>query len=166
MTFLPYDKIDLTTRLTDKQIVSKLKSITDTDTKFSFKKLFKSNDKSYFGTITDESFEIKRIIYYKNSFLPILFGSFQKTINGSTISIKMRMHMAVNIGLSIICSFLLFFSIGFLLYTDKSDEKEITRFIPLIMFSIIYVLVMFFYKLESKKAQRDLIELLSADIDK
>jgi hypothetical protein len=46
MTFLPYDKIVLKTKLTDKQIVSILNSITDTDTKFSFKKLFKSTNKT------------------------------------------------------------------------------------------------------------------------
>ena len=166
MIFLPYDKIDITTKLTDKQIVSRLRGITDTDKKFSFKKLLSSTDKTYFGTIRDNKFEIKRIIYYQNSFLPISFGSFEKTINGSTIRIKMRMNMVVNIFLSIICLGLLFFSIAFLLYADKSDNKAITRFIPLIMLFIIYILVMLFYKLESKKAKRDLIELLSADTNK
>lgn len=166
MTFLPYDKIVLKTKLTDKQIVSILNSITDTDTKFSFKKLFKSTNKTYFGSISDNNFEIKRIIYYKNSFLPISFGTIEKTLNGSTINIIMRMHMAVNIGISIIFSFFLFFSIISITLIDKMSNNGITHFIPIIILFLIYAIVMFFYKLESIQAKKDLIMLFSADIEK
>ena len=74
--------------------------------------------------------------------------------------------MAVNIGISIIFSFFLFFSIISITLIDKMSNNGITHFIPIIILFLIYAIVMFFYKLESIQAKKDLIMLFSADIEK
>jgi hypothetical protein len=44
------------------------------------------------GTISSDGFEITRIIHYRNSFLPIIRGSFGPGPFGTTIAIKMGLH--------------------------------------------------------------------------
>jgi len=47
------------------------------------------------GDIGSTSFKIWRNIHYRNSFLPILHGSFEALPGGTRISVRMRLHLFV-----------------------------------------------------------------------
>jgi hypothetical protein len=47
------------------------------------------------GDIDETSFKIWRNIHYRNSFLPILHGSFEQLPEGTRISVRMRLHLFV-----------------------------------------------------------------------
>lgn len=57
--------------------------------------------KPYEGEVGDHSFEINRIINYRNSFLPIIKGRIYPEGMGSKIDIKMAMHPFVIVFMSI-----------------------------------------------------------------
>jgi hypothetical protein len=47
------------------------------------------------GTFSSDGFKITRIIHYRNSFLPIIRGTFGSGPSGTTIAIKMGLHPLV-----------------------------------------------------------------------
>jgi len=51
---------------------------------------FSRRHRPYEGSVSDTGFKIKRIIHYRNSFLPEIIGSFEPHPGGTYISIKMR----------------------------------------------------------------------------
>lgn len=44
------------------------------------------------GTVSTDGFSASRIIHYRNSFLPMLYGKFTPNQQGTTIRIKMMLH--------------------------------------------------------------------------
>jgi hypothetical protein len=59
-----------------------------------FAALFKreANPKSFEGVVLQDSFKIYRLIYYRNSFLPIIIGKLEPVPGGTRITITMRLH--------------------------------------------------------------------------
>lgn len=62
------------------------------------KKIFRlfGGDKYFEGEVSDIGFKLSRIISYRNSFLPIIKGSFEESASGLKINISMSMHPFVN----------------------------------------------------------------------
>jgi hypothetical protein len=159
MTFLPIDKMTLTTKITDQQIVSRLKGITDTDNNFPLKNLFSGTDKSYSGTVTANGFEIQRIINYKNPCLPISFGRIEKDFDVTKIKIEMRLKISIIIIFIIVAILPIFLAIA-----AHIEYSFLLKFL-LVFYVLFYVQIMIQYKIESKKTKRDLTELFEAQQD-
>jgi len=72
------------------------------------RRLFNSlrSNKIYQGEISDTEFKISRIISYKNSFLPIIYGNLSETEEGTEIIMKLMPHWFV----------VIFFLVCFLCY--------------------------------------------------
>ena len=49
----------------------------------------------YQGTISEDSFQISRIIHYRNSFLPVIRGRFETHQNGTAVQVQMSLHPIV-----------------------------------------------------------------------
>ncbi|MEO1401051.1 MAG: hypothetical protein AAFV72_07295 [Cyanobacteria bacterium J06635_1] len=56
---------------------------------------FSRDHAPYQGTISDDGFEIRRIIHYRNSFLPNIHGRFESTPTGTEVHITMQLHPLV-----------------------------------------------------------------------
>ncbi|MDY6782255.1 MAG: hypothetical protein SW833_06835 [Cyanobacteriota bacterium] len=56
---------------------------------------FSHNHAPYQGRISDEGFEIQRIIHYRNSFLPRIRGKFEPLASGTAVRISMGLHPLV-----------------------------------------------------------------------
>jgi len=68
---------------------------------------FNSERKPFIGTVEDNSFKLRRDIWYNNSFLPRIRGSIVWTPNGSQVSVTMSIHPAVAVFLVIFIAILL-----------------------------------------------------------
>ncbi|MFA6713805.1 MAG: hypothetical protein WCS27_00405 [Victivallaceae bacterium] len=88
MKIFPYDRFKIATMMTPEAIIGLLKA------KIEPRKLFRfsSNHTTFEGNISQEGFEIRRIIHYRNSFLPVIFGKFRPKASGTEVIIKMRPH--------------------------------------------------------------------------
>ena len=57
----------------------------------------------YTGDVWDNGFKVVPIISYRNSFLPIICGSFEPQASGTVVHVTMRIHWAVTVFLCVWC---------------------------------------------------------------
>ena len=122
------------------------------------RRLFNSlrSNKIYQGEISDTEFKISRIISYKNSFLPIIYGNLSETEEGTEIIMKLMPHWFVVI-------FFLVWCIGFF-GPDVSSflRGDIDSFS---FFSLLFVVIFtgmfpYFLYTERKKTLENLKQIL------
>lgn len=159
MTFLPFETIIIETPLTkDDTIINLTKNI---EPKKTFRFFNKSDTKDFEGYLSGNEFEIKRIINYQNSFLPIIQGQIETLGHGTRITLKLRLPVAVIVFLSIWFGFVGLFFIATL--TNSEDSNETVLF-PLGMLAFAYALTMGGYLFESYRSKEILTDILKGQI--
>jgi CBS domain containing-hemolysin-like protein len=112
----------------------------------------------------DGRFQIIRIIFNRNSFLPIIKGSTESYLTGSRVHVIMRMHTVVILFMCIWFGIVGFGTIAYL--TGATANKfSLPPLIASLMFLFGYGLMMWAFKYESSKAKDKLLELLEGEID-
>ncbi|MFH7015615.1 hypothetical protein [Flavobacterium sp. FlaQc-47] len=167
---LPFEKLIYRSNLTKEELLSHLQNEIEAEKSFGFGAKSFSYSKPYIGKIYNNSFEIKRAINYRNSFLPVIQGEIQNDINGSKINIRMNLVEIVKIfmiiwlgGVFIAClatSYTLIFT------NDLNSESGFFMYIPFFMLALGILMVYFGFKIESKKSAKDLEGILKAKISK
>lgn len=162
MKYLPFERIIYKTNLSEKEVVTRLSGFVEPK-KFG---LGKNYIKEYEGSIYNNSFEISRVIQYRNSFLPQINGKIQNENNGTQIQVTMSLHAFVFFFLIVWCSFALIFFIGVSIKTIREKEISVELFLPLGMLLFVYALTMAGFKSESKQAKEYLRRSFDAEIIK
>jgi len=121
---------------------------------------WRKSEKPYQGKIGEHSFQISRIINYRNSFLPQIAGRIQPYGAGSQVEITMTMH-------GFVIGFMLFWlvsvlqiSIVFLGAMISEGKLKPEGLVPLGMFAFGCFLPLIGFVPEAKGSQKFLIELL------
>lgn len=154
MKLLPFEHIIYQSDLNIDEVRRKLDSL------IGQRKLFRINggknrtdSKLYEGALKWNSFKINRIINYRTSLLPIIYGKMQKTESGTKLRIKMRLNYFSLVlmtiwfgGLIILCGKLV----------SLNNEFELFDFVPFAMMVFSYLLIIFGFKNESDKTKMDL----------
>ncbi len=161
---LPYEAYTLTTSLSPKEVCKRIADNTGPQRTFaSFFSRTNEPQKPYEGFVTDNSFTIKRVISYRNSFLPVIKGQVFIIANKTRINVDMRITYWV---LLFVFAAMLFFVAGSLamnfFFSPQVDNfflRHIYWLIP-ILFTLTIVVS---FKIESRIAKRFLAELLEAD---
>lgn len=160
MKYLPFERITYTTDQTGKEVMEKLNEFVEPK-KFGFGKKY---SKEYEGVVNPDSFEISRIINYRNSFLPQINGTIHPSNAGTQIDVTMRLNAFVIFFLIVWCSFAIMFFIGICAMSIRDHNVSINSFIPLLMLLFVYILTMFGFKTESKKSKEYLRKSFEARI--
>jgi hypothetical protein len=92
MNWLPYDSWTVESPLDPPALVAGLQSRIEPVKWF---RKWNANHAPLQGTIGDWGFSASRVIEYRNSFLPMLYGKFIPTASGTTILIRMMPHPGV-----------------------------------------------------------------------
>ena len=165
MKYLPAEDITFQSKLKEAELIQRLKdNIEPVRIRFG---LFKRREtKPYQGKVLGNSFNISRIINYRNSFLPQISGNIENTFSGSLIRVKMRLHIAVIIFLCIWCGIVGTVGIVFLSQAFGRTNFDPMMLIPLGMLAVFYVVIMLAFKYESKISIADLQSLFEAEIIK
>jgi ABC-type iron transport system FetAB permease component len=87
----PSDSFEIETTLSPEEIVESLQSAIEPAKVFRFS----SKHATFQGKLTADGFKMSRIIHYRNSFLPIIHGTFRAGDSGRIVSIKMRLNLFV-----------------------------------------------------------------------
>ncbi len=146
---LPFENVTYKTELSPTEIANQLRSSTQYTT------LGKS--------ISEKGFTIKRIINYRNSFLPIVTGTITEEENETTVNVKMKMNILVIIFMTF--WFAMVFLAGFAtIVISYSSGFEVFYLIPFGMLIFGVVLVVGGFKAESSKTKKDLQKILQAQI--
>jgi hypothetical protein len=103
MEILPNRKITLETNLEPEIIIDRIQnSIEDVDFQFFRYGLFsKVYERPFEGEIDGNEFEIQRLVNYRNTMLPIMFGNIIRESNVTKIEIKMRPEKVTCIALNV-----------------------------------------------------------------
>jgi hypothetical protein len=91
--FLPYENYILITKLSPKIVMDKLQAQVQAER--SIYKSVSPKNLLYEGRCADNSFKIKKIINYRNSFLPNITGNVYTELGETHIHIKMQPHTFV-----------------------------------------------------------------------
>ena len=167
---LPSKSLVYHSLLTKEELLERLRDAVETERSHDLSSRNKINSKSYLGTIQNGSFNIRRVINYKNSFLPQISGVISEDINGTQIKVEMKLMNFVKFFMIIWFSFCVFFVLIFLLVLlfDKKSNSEsgFSIIIPLLMLIFASFLVSSGFQSESEKSVKDLEEILKAKVKK
>ena len=165
---LPFEKLIYSSKLTKEELLTHLENEIEAEKSFGFGAHNYSYSKPYIGKIYNNTFEIKRVINYRNSFLPKINGEIQNDINGSKINIKMDPSEIVKVFMILWLGGVLLGCIATaynIIFNDGlNSEGRFFMLIPFFMLIFGVVMVSFGFKAESKKSIKDLEEILKAKI--
>ena len=162
MKFLPRENIIYKSKLREEEIIRRLTHSIGPEKGFSFG-MSGSSTKPYEGKINGQTFDIKRTINYRNSFLPRINGFIQRDFDGISIKVNMRLHILIIVFLSIWCGLVGFVCLGLLAQFFIHLKFNPAALIPFGMLLFAYVLTMVAFKFESSKSKKDLQTLFEAE---
>jgi hypothetical protein len=155
--FIPYEKYVLVTNLTSKEVLKAISEILLTQN---------NSDASYDGRINGNTFKAIRNNKRFRSFSPMIRGNVSTASNKTEISIKMTLPIYTAIFL---LAWTGFFGVGCFkvlypgLFNLREEDKPIW-FLPFLFLLVTYLMVIFSFKSESKKA-REYLEMSLAIIE-
>lgn len=157
MKYLPYEKYTFETPLSKEEVLRRISE--NIEKEQTLRLSWDKREKPYEGRINENSFRLKRIIGYKNSFLPILVAKIESRSGKTVLKVKMRL-------IHFVLGFMIFWMSGVLLgliaFGIKSFTDEFTPavLIPLGMLLFGYLLTTLPFKYESKRYKSFIEELL------
>lgn len=157
-----FEKITLKSSLSKNEILQRLADYIEPEKKIRFRFFWTPITKPYEGMISGDQFRVKRIINYRNSFLPEVNGNIEETVVGNMVTLEMRLSLFVRIFAGIWFTMLV---IGIISIAIMESQGEITASFALIPMAALVVIAsaMFLsYRYECKKARKDLQYLFRA----
>lgn len=158
------EQFTLSTHLTPQEIYNRLDHLVYKRANFLEGFGNKKPSETYEGWYDEESFKIKRIINYRNSFLPVIVGEFVQNGNRSTINIKMAPNLLAKITLPL---FLIIPVIAFFVMINTSNAPiyhPLGKFFPLLMIPIAIAGIGSITYYEIRKAKKELITYFDAEL--
>jgi WD40 repeat protein len=159
MQLLPYATFTIQTQEPLSAVIEKLDAQIEAPRAFRWD--FSRNHAPYEGTISSSGFEIRRIIHYRNSFLPNIRGRFESSAEGRLIRVTVKLHPFV-------IAFLLFWysvwysiSIPFFLFGALSGDVDVFTAFQFVGLPILLLFVFwcsFWY--EANRSRRELAQII------
>ncbi|MBE9118314.1 hypothetical protein IQ249_20690 [Lusitaniella coriacea LEGE 07157] len=162
MQLLPYHRFTLQTHQSLSQVIENLEAHIEVPKIVRWK--FSRNHAPYEGKVSSSGFEVRRIIHYRNSFLPQIKGKFEPQSKGTLVRVTMGLH-------PLVMAFLLFwlatwysistpFFLAHLLSGDISFEVGIFLGAPIALLFVFWCV--FWY--EAKRSHRELTQIISGEV--
>lgn len=160
------DDYQLQTLLDEKVVIQRIWEETTEEREIHFFFGKAKSQKMFEGKISGNSFQLRRIINYKNSFLPQINGTVQQDSSVTTISISSRLPLPVFVFLVVWTSFCSIGAIVGIISFLYSKETDPGSFIPLGMVFFGYILTLATYNYENERFKTELCRICKATIDK
>ena len=160
--FLPFDDYLLSTHLSGMEVRHRLEDNIEPRRRPSLFGGYGVRSKPYEGTLTGDTFEMSRIIGYRNSFLPLIKGEIFSVAGWTQVRIRMQPELSVRIfmviwfaGVGLACVFILFS-----LVVSAGSQFSGGALIPFGMLLFGYALLTGAYRAESQTSKKFLAKLL------
>ncbi|MFK7934630.1 MAG: hypothetical protein AB8G22_14055 [Saprospiraceae bacterium] len=163
MKYLPYEKINFKTKLSSTEVLAKIETALEPRKMFRGSGFLKAEEHKFFqGEIRGNTFDMVRIINYRNSFLPQIKGVVSEENGSSVVTIKLKLTLFTTVFLCLFCGFLVTFLIAALFVTEQPDNSISTVFFALGMLLVVYLMTIIGFKVESKKVKEYFAKLIAA----
>ena len=160
MKFLPIENIVYKTSLTEDEATERLYE----NIEYEYDMFYCKSKKSYIGKIDEQSFNIRRNIKYRNSFLPRISGTIINDSDSLTIKVKMQPHVFVFVWFSIWCIFSISFAGIAITQMFINSNFDSVIFISFGMLLFGYAIMMGGFKYESSLSKTDLKKIFQVEI--
>src|SRR6266487_734327 len=90
MRWLPRERFVIDTLASPDEVQERLQRVTA-----SRRRLGRQADAPFVGTVADDSFELRSILNYRNSFAPVACGSFRSGVAGTRVTVRLRLPRGV-----------------------------------------------------------------------
>jgi hypothetical protein len=162
--YLPKEDLVFFSPLKKEEVLVRLADILEPEKIFRirFLGLGRQAGKFYEGSITNDSFDMRRIIGYKNSFLPKISGTVEDTSGGSLVHVKMRLQVFVLIFMIVWMTLVGIAALVCTIVLLASGKFNPFLLIPIGMFLFGYALSMGAFKYESGSTKEDLKQFFEA----
>lgn len=157
-----YQKHTFWTSLSQEEITLRLNTLIENDLA-KRKRDWKGNintKKEYEGAIFLNTFCMNRIISYRNSVLPDIYGTILSSQNLSQLILTMRPNLAVHIFSALITFVIVLLSFFLMPYLFYTDGFEIGMLVVYLFPLFTYLILILPFQLECKKTVQALIALL------
>lgn len=165
MKLLPFEDFYIISHLKPDEVQQQLQQVVEPPP--ALKDWFDGPPTSYFkGWGNNGTFEIRRVINYRNQFLPVIKGSTETYINGSRVHVKIRMTKFITIFMSV---WLFWAALGGFAVVMQQMEKapfKTNMLLPFGMFFFGYAIVKGSFIFESRKATDKLCEVLEGVVER
>ncbi|MEM9162216.1 MAG: hypothetical protein AAGC54_04010 [Cyanobacteria bacterium P01_F01_bin.4] len=122
---------------------------------------FSRDHAPYQGTMSDHGFEIRRIIHYRNSFLPNIQGRFESTSTGTNVHITMQLHPLV---LAFMCAWGGIWYMGALPVALFGGIPIIMGLAVLVLPLVVLGLFLGAFQYEAERSHRDLTQIVTGSV--
>jgi hypothetical protein len=158
MRLLPYRKLSLRSALSAEAAGQALAKQVEAKRWFRFG----SGSAPFEGSVSGSSFEIQRIIQYRNSFLPQITGTIRAEALGCSIAVTMRLHPFVLAFSAIWLSGVAAVGGMFGLSALAGGSLDLWMLGPLGMLMLVTTMIVGGFGLEARRAETLLIEIFAA----
>lgn len=165
MILLPIEHITYKTSLKESEVIKRIEDNIEPEKFIRFNMYNNDATKPYEGQINGQTFSIKRMINYRNSFAPIINGTVNNGFDGITIKVTMRLTVFAIVFLFIWFSVVVSSYFPNPIVTNSSGKSEPMRHLFSFGMSLFfYVLTLVSFKYESYKSKKDLQKIFEAEI--
>jgi len=161
MILFPLDKFIISTNLRKNEVVKRLER--QIAPVFSYMIQVKSTDKPFKGKVSDNGFEMMRVVSGRNSWLPFIKGQIELTSEGSLIQISLSWHWIINLFMAMIMGSSLLLGISLALSDFRSSRFQWTDLIPWGFLFFTYIFAMVTFDEEQRYVKVFLNKLFSED---
>ncbi|MFZ1678023.1 MAG: hypothetical protein WAT91_12160 [Saprospiraceae bacterium] len=162
MNILPFKNLSFRSELKPTEIIERMQAVTEAE-KFIRIPIFNDTEtKLYEGEITDQHFSIRRLIKYRNSFLPRIKGEIITESNRTRIEVRMRLHIVIIIFVIFWCTMVGIGCFVFLLLSIRDGKLNPFILVPLMMLIFGYGVTVVAFNYECNKSQKDLEQIFGA----
>jgi hypothetical protein len=162
MKLLPYDKFEIQTTLTLEETITALKAQVEPK---KWLRWFSRDHAIFEGDVSRDGFKIMRIIHYRNSFMPVIRGTFKQGQNGINVTIRMGLHPFV---MAFMCVWFGGVTVGLFAVGAGLSNANISLspplLIPIAMLIFGWVMVSGGFWFEASKAKPQLLSILHGQI--
>ena len=151
MKWLPFHRFEIVSPLDRQAALDAMKAHTEPENWFRFGG---PRDNARFeGEISGEGFHVRRIIGYRNSFLPVIDAKVHGGASGSRIEVQMRMFLFVY-------AFCAIWVLGVSTALFTGGQTGLLIAVPLLLF--LWAMTMIGFWIEASKQERTLREIFKA----
>ena len=160
MKIFPVEKFEIETTMPVPTILAALGNTVE-PRKWKWFRPWFDEGKKFEGRYSDNGFKIMRILNWRNSFQPVIVGTFCSNTAGTTIKVTMRLHRFVA---AFMCAWM-GFPLFELMTSLKSSVQLSELFGPLVMIIFGVALVSICFWTEVKKSKPLILEFFSRQVD-
>jgi hypothetical protein len=113
------------------------------------------------GTVGTNSFQLRPVLGYRNSFVPVARGSFTSGSAGTRVDVRLRMLPAVAIFMAVWLSLATAFFLGLVVIAFRNPARSWLPLVGIVFFAFGYLLMKLSFSFEARRIRANLALLLS-----